>query len=88
MKLFPEEVKLKRPRGIPAFPLRTEEEWENLEKILVNDDAFLYVVNISEVYSIFRLSKITKIFFVCLITVSDKIKIINNVNLYVKLLCR
>lgn len=44
-KLFPEEVKLERPHGIPAFPLRTKEEWENLEKSLVNDNVFTYVVN-------------------------------------------
>jgi len=52
-KLFPEEVKLKRPRGIPAFPLRTEKEWENLEEILA-DDVFTYVVNILRIYSIFN----------------------------------
>ncbi|XP_036144794.1 uncharacterized protein LOC118646309 [Monomorium pharaonis] len=45
-KLFPEEIKLKRPHGIPAFRLRTEEEWENLEEILTDDNAFLYVVDV------------------------------------------
>lgn len=57
-KLFPEEIKLKRPHGIPAFPLRTEEEWENLEEILADDDAFTYVVNISTVYLIFSYLKL------------------------------
>ncbi|XP_071639983.1 uncharacterized protein [Temnothorax longispinosus] len=45
-KLFPEEIKLKRPHGIPAFSLRTEEEWEKLEEILADDDAFTYVVDV------------------------------------------
>ncbi|XP_067214410.1 uncharacterized protein [Linepithema humile] len=45
-KLFPEEVKLTRPHGIPAFPLRTEKEWENLEEILADDNAFTYVVDV------------------------------------------
>ncbi|XP_071578003.1 uncharacterized protein [Temnothorax nylanderi] len=45
-KLFPEEIKLKRPHGIPAFPLRTEEEWEKLEEILADDDVFTYVVDV------------------------------------------
>ncbi|XP_077263107.1 uncharacterized protein LOC143897974 [Temnothorax americanus] len=45
-KLFPEEIKLKRPHGIPAFPLRTEEEWEKLEEIIADDDAFTYVVDV------------------------------------------
>ncbi|XP_067210476.1 uncharacterized protein [Linepithema humile] len=45
-KLFPEEVKLTRPHGIPAFSLRTEKEWENLEEILADDNAFTYVVDV------------------------------------------
>lgn len=49
-KLFPEEIQLQRPHGIPAFPLRTEEEWEKLEEILAEDNVFTYVVNISIVY--------------------------------------
>ncbi|XP_039307744.1 uncharacterized protein LOC113006067 [Solenopsis invicta] len=45
-KLYPEEVKLKRPRGIPAFPLRTEQEWNTLENILADDNTFTYVVDV------------------------------------------
>ncbi|XP_067216800.1 uncharacterized protein [Linepithema humile] len=45
-KLFPEEVKLKRPHGIPAFPLRTEKEWNTLEDILADDNIFTYVVDV------------------------------------------
>lgn len=44
-KLFPGEIKLQRPQGIPAFPLHTEEEWIKQEESLADDDAFTYVVN-------------------------------------------
>lgn len=57
-KLFPEEEKLKRPHGIPAFPLRTEKEWNTLEDILTDDNAFTYVVNILAVCSIFNCPKL------------------------------
>ncbi|XP_032688859.1 uncharacterized protein LOC116852516 isoform X2 [Odontomachus brunneus] len=40
-KLFPEEIKLNKPHGIPAFPLRKEEEWEQMEEILTNNNAFI-----------------------------------------------
>ncbi|XP_011687411.1 PREDICTED: uncharacterized protein LOC105449726 [Wasmannia auropunctata] len=45
-KLFPEEIKLQRPHGIPTFPLRTEEDWEKQEEILADDDALTYVVDV------------------------------------------
>ncbi|XP_032688765.1 uncharacterized protein LOC116852457 [Odontomachus brunneus] len=43
-KLFSEEIKLNTSHGIPAFPLRTEEEWEQMEEILTDDNAFIYVM--------------------------------------------
>lgn len=52
-KLFPDEIKLNRPHGIPAFPLRTQEEWDKMETILADDDAFTYVVLMLSVYFIF-----------------------------------
>lgn len=88
-KLFPEEVKLKRPRGIPAFPLRTEKKWENLEEILADDDVFTYVVNILRIYSIFNCLQFYIFPFVSYFPITacfEKTKIINNINSYVKII--
>lgn len=74
-KLFSEEIKLKRPHGIPAFPLRTEEEWEKLEEILADDDAFTYVVNISAVYLIFNCPKLHIFPFASCYCVSTRLKL-------------
>lgn len=72
-KLFPEEIKLKRPHGIPAFPIHTEKEWENLEKILADDNVFVYVVNILTVYSTSCL-KLHICSFVLLVYIPTKLK--------------